>query len=59
MNAHQLCLASIENLERLARFMGVSFPSGTQDYKVKLVVAILRHESVERAGSSDSGADVD
>lgn len=59
MNAHQLCLASIENLERLARFMGVSFPSGAQDYKVKLVVAILQHEPVERGDSSDSGADVD
>jgi hypothetical protein len=48
MTPNQLCRATIENLERLARFLGIELPDGAQDYKVMLVAAILRHEMEER-----------
>ncbi|MCK6588794.1 MAG: hypothetical protein HUU21_03075 [Polyangiaceae bacterium] len=49
MTAHQLCQASVENLERLARFMGVPMPPPiSNDYKFQLVAAILRFEMRER-----------
>lgn len=48
MTAHQLSQASVENLERLARFMGVSMPPRSADYKFQLVAAILRFEMRER-----------
>jgi hypothetical protein len=48
MTAHQLCHASIENLERLAKFMGIQVPPRSPDYKQRLVLAILRFEVDER-----------
>ena len=48
MTPYQLCQATVENLERLAKFMGIPIPPRSQDYKQKLVLAILRHESEEQ-----------
>jgi hypothetical protein len=43
----QLCQASIENLERLAKFMGIQIPPQSPDYKQKLVLAILQADVTE------------
>ena len=52
MTPNQLCRATIENLERLARFLGIELPEVSPDYKVMLVAAILRHEMEERGHRS-------